>query len=181
MAEVAIVAGYVVRCPLAGYAWQALHYLVGLRALGFDPYFYEDTAWYPDCFDPGSGEMGDVQLGALTFAAEFFGAHGFGDRWIFWDARADRYAGRERDEARGLLRCGASRRGLESLNWCGQEWRDSVLDCSPDASGPLLHSPNAAKAPEDWRTPKPDGFPDGPGERTTQKAARASSATLSPD
>ena len=40
-----MLAGYLVRCPLGGYAWQALHYLVGLRALGFDPYFYEDTAF----------------------------------------------------------------------------------------------------------------------------------------
>jgi len=103
MRDVAVLTGYVVRCPLAGYAWQALHYLNGLRALGFDPYFYEDTAYYSDCFDPVSGEMGDAGPGALAFAAGFFAEHGLGERWIFWDARRDRYAGRTREEARAVL------------------------------------------------------------------------------
>ena len=94
MPDVALVAGYVVRCPLAGYAWQALHYLVGLRALGFDPYFYEDTAYYADCFDPVSGEMGDGASGRRSRSPPTSSpAHGFGDRWIFWDAQRDRYAG----------------------------------------------------------------------------------------
>jgi hypothetical protein len=49
MHDVALVAGYIVRCPLAGYARQALHYLVEAAALGFDPYFFEHTAHYADC------------------------------------------------------------------------------------------------------------------------------------
>jgi hypothetical protein len=103
MPDVALVTGYVVRCPLAGYAWQALHYLVGLRGLGFDPYFYEDTAYYGECFDPVSGEMGDAQPAALAFAADFFGRYGFGERWIFWDAQRDHFAGRGRDETQAAL------------------------------------------------------------------------------
>lgn len=103
MADIALVTGYVVRCPLAGYAWQALHYLAGLRALGFDPYFYEDTAYYGECFDPVSGEMGDARPGALAFAAAFFAQHGFAERWIFWDAQRDRYAGCGKAETREVL------------------------------------------------------------------------------
>lgn len=103
MADVALVAGYVVRCPLAGYAWQALHYLSGLRALGFDAYFYEDTAYYPECFDPHTGMMGDPQPAAIDFAAAFFARHGFGDRWIFWDAHRDRHFGVGREGMRAAL------------------------------------------------------------------------------
>src|SRR5215475_7372339 len=103
MADIALVAGYVVRCPLAGYAWQALHYLIGLRALGFDAYFYEDTAYYSHCFDPVSGEMGAARPSAIEFAAEFFAVHGFGERWIFWDAQRDRYLGRNTADARAVL------------------------------------------------------------------------------
>lgn len=103
MPDVALVAGYVVRCPLAGYAWQALHYLAGLRALGFDAYFYEDTAYYGECFDPVSGEMGAARPGAIAFAANFFARHGFGERWIFWDAQRGCYAGRGEPEARAVV------------------------------------------------------------------------------
>jgi hypothetical protein len=103
MRDVALVAGYIVRCPLAGYAWQALHYLVGLRALGFDPYFFEHTAHYADCFDPVSGEMGAPRPNALQFAGDFFAAHGFGERWIFCDTQRDRYVGCAPEAARAAL------------------------------------------------------------------------------
>jgi hypothetical protein len=116
MADVALVAAYVVRCPLAGYAWQALHYLVGLRALGFDPYFYEDTSYYGECFDPVSGEMGPPRPGAIAFAADFFGRHGFGDRWIFWDAQRDRYAGRDAETADAVLADAALLVSLAGVN-----------------------------------------------------------------
>jgi hypothetical protein len=116
MADIAVVTGYVLRCPLAGYAWQALHYLVGLRGLGFDPYFYEDTAHYADCFDPVSGEMGALRPAAVDFAADFFARHGFGERWIFWDAQRDRYLGRSADEARGVLASARLLLGLATVN-----------------------------------------------------------------
>src|SRR4030095_13179345 len=103
MRNVALVAGYIVRCPLAGYAWQALHYLIGLRALGFDPYFYEHTAHYADCFDPLSGEMGAPRPNAVQFATAFVAAHVFVDRWIFCDTQRDRYVGCSRDAARAAL------------------------------------------------------------------------------
>ena len=93
MRDVAVVAGYVVRCPLAGYGLQALHYLLGLRQLGFDVWFYEDTAHYPACFDPPSGTMGPVREPALRFAAALFAAHGLGERWLFHDAQRDRWHG----------------------------------------------------------------------------------------
>src|SRR6185369_5392631 len=102
-ADVVIVAGYVVRCPLGGYAWQTLHYLLGLRALGFDPYFYEDTAYYPECYDPSSGAMGPVQAPALAFARELFARHGFADRWVFWDAQRDAWHGCSRAVTRAAL------------------------------------------------------------------------------
>lgn len=116
MADVALVAGYVVRCPLAGYAWQVIHYLAGLRGLGFDAYFYEDTAYLGECFDPVSGEIGAPQPGALAFAAEVFARQGFGDRWIFWDAPRDRYAGRSPQAARAVLQEAKLLIGLAAVN-----------------------------------------------------------------
>ncbi len=99
-----LLAGYLVRCPLGGYAWQTLHYLAGLRALGFDPYFYEDTAYYGDCFDPLTGNMHVAPDAGVAFAGGFFAHFGFGDRWAFWDAAADRCHGLTREQTRALLR-----------------------------------------------------------------------------
>ena len=98
-----VLAGYLVRCPLGGYAWQVLHYLVGLRALGFAAYFYEDTAYYGDCFDPLTGDMHVAPDAGVAFAARFFEPFGFGGRWAFWDAEADRYHGLSREQTAALL------------------------------------------------------------------------------
>lgn len=102
-ADKVILAGYLVRCPLGGYAWQVLNYLAGLRALGLDPYFYEDTAYYSDCFDPRSGNMHVAPDQGIAFVAEFFERFGFAGRWVFWDAERDRYHGLSRQQTAALL------------------------------------------------------------------------------
>ena len=103
MRDVIVLAGYLVRCPLGGYAWQILHYLAGLRALGFDAYFYEDTAYYGDCFDPLTGNMHVAPDAGVAFTRDFLQRFGFGDRWAFWDAAADRYHGLTREHTAAVL------------------------------------------------------------------------------
>lgn len=98
-----VLAGYLVRCPLGGYAWQILHYLLGLRALGFEAYFYEDTAYFADCFDPLTGNMHVAPDAGVAFAANLFEQFGCGDRWAFWNAEADRHHGLDRNATRALL------------------------------------------------------------------------------
>ena len=104
MRDRVVYAGYLIRCPLGGYAWQVLHYLEGLRALGLDVWFYEDTGHVEEAFDPVRG-LSDVEYEyGCRFAAEFLGRHGFGDRWVFHDVRRDRHAGLDRDATDALLR-----------------------------------------------------------------------------
>ncbi len=99
-----VLAGYFVRYPLGGYAWQALHFLAGLRALGCDVFFYEDTAYYAEAYVPGAAAMqsSDFEYGVRQ-AEQFFAAHGFGDAWGFWDAGADRYHGAPAERTRAAL------------------------------------------------------------------------------
>lgn len=103
-ADKIVLAGYLIRCPLGGYAWQVLHYLAGLRALGFDPYFYEDTAYYADCFDPLTGNMHVSPDAGVAFAADFFAQFGFADRWMFWDATRNQHYGLGAEETAAVLR-----------------------------------------------------------------------------
>lgn len=112
MRDVAVLSGYFVRCPLGGYAWQILHYLWGLRACGFDAYFYEDTAYHPDCFDPFRGQMPAPPGAGLRVAGEFLRQFEFGDRWMFFDAERGRHFGRGAEESADIL---ASARLLISL------------------------------------------------------------------
>ncbi len=93
-----IVAGYFVRFPLGGYVWQVLHYLLGFERLGCETYFYEDSAFYSDAYDPESGDVGPRYGYGLRCIAETLGRFGFGDRWVFWDQARDEYHGLSRSE-----------------------------------------------------------------------------------
>jgi len=50
-----VVFGIAFLYPLAGVTWQFLHYLVGLRRLGFDPYYVEDSGRW--VYDPALGDF----------------------------------------------------------------------------------------------------------------------------
>jgi len=80
-----ILAGYLVRCPLGGYAWQIAHYLLGLRALGYDVWFYEDTGHYGLAYNPMTDEVSPAFDYGVHRTASFLGQIGFGDRWVFAD------------------------------------------------------------------------------------------------
>ncbi|HJY80273.1 MAG TPA: hypothetical protein VKK81_04235 [Candidatus Binatia bacterium] len=80
-----ILAGYLVRYPLGGYAWQIAHYLLGLRALGHDVWFYEDTGHYGQAYNPVTNTVSSVYDYGIQWAATFLDRIGFGDRWAFVD------------------------------------------------------------------------------------------------
>ena len=82
-----IFAGYLVRYPLGGYAWQMAHYLLGFRALGHDVWFYEDTGEL-NCdfaYNPLTNEFAPSYEYGISATANFFNKIGFEDRWVFVD------------------------------------------------------------------------------------------------
>ena len=98
-----IVAGYFVRCPLGGYAWQAAHYLLGLQRLGHDVWFYEDNAYYAPAFDPQRQALEPAYEYGLAAAARFFASIGFPERWLFVDTVSNRAFGATAAQITGLL------------------------------------------------------------------------------
>lgn len=76
-----IVFGILFWYPLAGVTYQFLHYLIGLRRLGYDVYYIEDSARW--IYDPHLNDLSpdaDANIAAVVPALQ---AHGFGDRWAF--------------------------------------------------------------------------------------------------
>lgn len=88
-----VVLGYIVRGPIGGMAWSDLHYLLGLRALGHDVYFVEDSDDYPSCYDPESNSLTTDPTYGLRFATRALEAGGFGDRWAYFDAHRSEWRG----------------------------------------------------------------------------------------
>src|SRR6185437_15799081 len=110
-----VVLHFVAQMPLAGIAWQALQYLVGLERLGFEAWYVENHGANP--YDPrASSVMMDCTYNVdyLKQAMERFG---LGERWAYWDAINDVYHGLSREQVFALLKdadalinlCGATR------------------------------------------------------------------------
>lgn len=88
-----VVLGYIVRGPIGGLAWHHLQYVLGLRALGHDVYFVEDSDDYASCYDPARGVVDKDPPYGLHFATHAFERLGFGERWCYYDAHTDTWMG----------------------------------------------------------------------------------------
>src|SRR4051812_26311458 len=98
-----IVLGYIVRGPLGGLAWHHLQYVLGLRDLGHDVWFIEDSDDYPSCYDPSTDIVSTDATYGLAFASNAFDRFGLGDRWGYYDAHTSRWLGPLGDDAIGVI------------------------------------------------------------------------------
>jgi hypothetical protein len=110
-----VVLHFVGQMPLAGIAWQAMHYVLGLERLGYEVWYVEDHGANP--YDPRINSVVmecDYNVG---FVRRMMESYGLGGRWAYWDAINDIYHGLSRDDVRNLYResdalinlCGAVR------------------------------------------------------------------------
>src|SRR6516165_10134713 len=88
------------RMPLAGIAWQAMHYLLGLRQLDWDAWYVEDSGANP--YDPRAESVAMSSDYNIAYLRRAMARHGFGERWVYWDAINDVHHGLGRDGLRAL-------------------------------------------------------------------------------
>src|SRR5262249_53637078 len=79
-----VVFGLVGQSPFAGVAWQGLHYLEGLRRLGYDVFYVEDTQEWP--YDPEQDTKTDDLRFTLRYLERLMTWAGLGDRWAYRSA-----------------------------------------------------------------------------------------------
>jgi len=109
--------------PLAGIAWQALHYLAGLRRLGYDVWYVEDHGANP--YDPRANSVVTDNAPNIAYLAALMARFGFEGRWAYWDAIRDEYHGLTREAVHALFRDSDA-----LLNLCGAtRLRDHHLAC----------------------------------------------------
>jgi hypothetical protein len=76
-----IVWGMMATLPFGGMLWQVYHYLVGLRRLGFDVWYVEDSD--RSVYDPIHQNPTMECSGNLALLAQFMSLIGLKDRWVF--------------------------------------------------------------------------------------------------
>jgi hypothetical protein len=88
-----VVLGYIVRGPIGGMAWHHLQYVLGLKQLGHDVLFIEDSDDYPSCYDPSTHQVGIDPSYGLRFAEHAFAKLGLAGHWAYFDAHHRRWHG----------------------------------------------------------------------------------------
>src|SRR5439155_5437167 len=82
-----VVLGIMGRTPFAGVAWQVLHYLEGLRRLGVDVYYVEDTAEW--AYDADRETPTDNHSYPVRYVGRLMDWVGLADRWAYRAAGKD--------------------------------------------------------------------------------------------
>jgi len=90
-------AGIIARYPFGGVTWCSLMYLLGLRALGHEVFYLEDTG---ECvYDPVQNTRATDPTYGTTYIHNALEPYGLGDRWAFVNYDGG-YHGRSRDDVK---------------------------------------------------------------------------------
>ena len=76
-----VLLGFLSHFPVAGVAWQTVHYLVGFQRLGFDVYYVEAHGCTPSKLMRGDNDDGPIR--AAEYIQSILGRFGMGDRWAY--------------------------------------------------------------------------------------------------
>ncbi len=141
-----LVAGIIARYPFGGVTWCSLMYLLGLRSLGHEVFYIEDTG---ECvYDPVQNTRATDPGYGTSYIHRALEPFGLGDRWAFvnYDGR---YHGRSADEVRRYCADADLFLNLSGGSWF---WRDEYARIPRSAfidSDPAFTQLAIAKA-EPW-------------------------------
>src|SRR4029077_11104821 len=76
-----VVLGMMAKTPVPGVIWQTLHYLLGLRRLGLEPYYVEAHARSPSMLMERPTDDGGAR--AAAFIDSVLSRFGLADRWAY--------------------------------------------------------------------------------------------------
>src|SRR5215213_7041267 len=100
--RIAIVAGYFVGNPLGGHVLSILHWLVGLKRLGYEVVFVEHYEWSNACYNPLTNTRSDDPAYGIAELCRNFKLFGL-NKWCYVDVNGE-YHGLSRGELSRLCR-----------------------------------------------------------------------------
>jgi len=76
-----VVAGLIGQYPFGGVTWDYIQYVLGLRSLGHDVFYLEDSEQWP--YDAQTGALGRTGAGNAAYLTEVMAHFGLQDRWAY--------------------------------------------------------------------------------------------------
>jgi hypothetical protein len=111
-----VVAGYIVGGPLGGLVWHHLQYVLGLKAMGHDVLFVEDSDDYPSCYNPETNEVSTDPAYGIKFINYIFNYFSLGSRWAYFHASSCSWMGCPENEVRSFCRSADIFLNLSGIN-----------------------------------------------------------------
>ena len=93
-----VVMGYIVRGPYGGLVWHHLQYVLGLKKLGHEVLFLEDSDNYPSCSNPFSAELTTDPSYGLQFIKDVFDHYDIRNNWAYCDSHTGTWHGLSREK-----------------------------------------------------------------------------------
>ena len=117
-----LVAGIIARYPYGGVTWCSLMYLLGLRALGHEVLYIEDTG---ECiYDPERNTLSEDPSYGTRYINDALEPFGLGDRWSFVNFNGE-YHGVSREGVRAFCADADLFVNLSGGSWF---WRDEYVN-----------------------------------------------------
>ena len=122
-----IVFGYIVRGPMGGMTWHHLQYVLGLKALGFKVYYFEDSGDSEFCcYNPKTGINSTDPRYGLRYAGKIFKRFGLDKDWAYYDAHTKCWHGPLKNRKRQIFKSVEMMLNLS----CSNDIRDWTQDIS---------------------------------------------------
>ena len=117
-----VVLGYIIRGPLGGMCWHHFQYILGLKKLGHEVLFLEDSDDYPACYNPLTFEMSKDPAYGLEFIKKLFNKFNVGDNWAYFDAHTNKWFGLNKQKVFSFCKHADIVLNLSAINplrdWC---------------------------------------------------------------
>jgi hypothetical protein len=98
-----IIAGYMLRHPVAGNLLAYFHYVLGLRRLGHEVVYLEESGWSYSCYDPKTKEWQDHPYSGLCIVRELMAKYNLDIPICYVNRENGKVEGAEWDEIKRML------------------------------------------------------------------------------
>lgn len=88
-----LILGYIVRGPLGGMAWHHLQYVIGLKNMGHQVLFLEDSDCFASCYNPIMYEVTTDPSYGLQFCKHLFTKYNLQYNWSYYDEHTNSWFG----------------------------------------------------------------------------------------
>ena len=129
-----VVAGYMIRYPMAGMLFAYLHYVLGLHRLGHTVAYLEESGWSGACYDPTTRDHGEDPSGGIVAVRALMSRWGVAAPVLYVDRDTGRVAGGDRRELERILTDADLLINLGGVCWLpefGRCRRRALVDMDP--------------------------------------------------